>query len=186
MNEHQQPTPFKTLGSHLKYLREQMNKSVVEVSEAVEINQSTLERIEAGLERPSEDILLLLISHFGMKDQEAVQLWEMAGYDGAAPDRIRPESSLPPNSKSVVMLLALDVRTIYTDGVQINLNQAGVTMNFSQSTSQDQSMPVARLGMSYPQAQQVLRTLEQALLKWQYSQGPKRLPPSSGNSETKT
>jgi len=83
MSEQKQNTPpFKTLGTHLKYLREQVRESLAEVSGAVEIDVNVLERIEQGFERPSEDILLLLISHFAMPDQEAVQLWELAGYDG--------------------------------------------------------------------------------------------------------
>src|SRR5438309_12010771 len=83
MNEPQGANaPFKTLGTHLKYLREQSNESLAEVSGAVEIAEDALMRIEDGQERPEEDILLLLINHFAMPDQEAVQLWELAGYDG--------------------------------------------------------------------------------------------------------
>jgi hypothetical protein len=52
-------TPFKMLGSHLKYLREQLQESLMEVSGAVEIETETLYRIEQGVERPTEDILLL-------------------------------------------------------------------------------------------------------------------------------
>ncbi len=73
--------PFKTLGTHLKYLREHSSESLAEVSGAVEINEDIMERIEQGVERPSEEILMLLISHFNMQDNEAVQLWELAGYD---------------------------------------------------------------------------------------------------------
>ena len=51
--------PFQPLGGHLKYLREQSHQSLAEVSGAVEIDESALERIEAGLERPAEDVLLL-------------------------------------------------------------------------------------------------------------------------------
>jgi transcriptional regulator with XRE-family HTH domain len=85
-------TPYKSLGSHLKYVREQSRQSLMEVSGAVEIDQRSLERIEAGIERPAEDILLLLISHFGVADREAVQLWELANYDSDMPDQIRPEA----------------------------------------------------------------------------------------------
>lgn len=58
----------------------------MEVSGAVEIDEKRLKRIEAGIERPAEDILLLLISHFGVADREAVQLWELADYDSDMPD----------------------------------------------------------------------------------------------------
>lgn len=171
-------TPFKTLGTHLRYLREQSNESLAEVSGAVEIDEPSLERIEAGLERPAEDILLLLISHFGMQDQEAVQLWELAGYGGEVPDRLRLQDDIHPGSKSIVMLLALDMRTIYTDGLDITTSPTGLTMNFSQASGQDHPMPVARLGMSYEQAEQVMQTLQQALLRAKYLRGPKSLPPT--------
>jgi len=42
----EQHVPFKTLGSHLKYLREQSSESLAEVSGAVEIDESMLEDIE--------------------------------------------------------------------------------------------------------------------------------------------
>lgn len=164
-------TPFYQLGNHLKYLREQLQESVMEVSGAVEIDSDDLQRIEQGVERPSEDILLLLIQHYNMQDQEAVQLWELAGYDG---DDSPHKSKLDANtaallqSKQMVMLLAIDVRTMYSDGVDININQAGLTMNFTQTTGDNQHMPVGRIGMSYEQATQVMKTLEQALLRAKY------------------
>ena len=83
--------PFITLGRHLKYVREQLHQSLAEVSGAVEIDEQSLERIEAGRERPSEDILLLLISHYGVENQQAVQLWELAEYDAAAPEQLRAD-----------------------------------------------------------------------------------------------
>lgn len=170
--------PFQPLGGHLKYLREQSHQSVAEVSGAVEIDEISLERFEAGLERPAEDILLLLISYFDMKDQEAVRLWELAGYNGEIPDQIRPNDETVLNPKNVVMLLAMDMRTMYTDGLEVVTNQAGVTLNFAQSAGNNKAMPVARLGMSYEQANQVIKSIEAALLRAKYDNGPRLLPPS--------
>jgi hypothetical protein len=174
--------PYKTLGTHLKYLREQSNQTVAEVSGSVEIDDEVLERIEAGLECPSEDILLLLINHFNMRDQEATQLWELAGYDAPAEENAHVIDGTP-TQKQVIMLLALDSRTVYTDGVDITCNQAGVTFTFTQSTGQAQTSPVARLGMSYEQAGLVAQTLQTALLQAKYLRGPKALPPSSKASK---
>jgi transcriptional regulator with XRE-family HTH domain len=176
-----QNLPFIALGKHLKYVREQSQQSLSEVSGAVEIDEKMLERIESGEERPAEDILLLLISHFGVQDQEAIQLWELANYDGEMPDQIRSESiGFHPGNKPVVMLLALDMRTIYSDGLDINCAKAGLTLNFTQvSGRQAHPVPVAKVGMSYEQAEQVLITLEKALLKARYLRGRKSLPPKS-------
>ena len=174
--------PFITLGQHLKYVREQSRQTLAEVSGAVEIDEKRLQRIESGEERPAEDILLLLISHFGVQDQEAVQLWELAAYDSDMPDQIKPADALPSSNKSVVMLLALDVRTIYSDGLDISANQAGLTLSFTQATGQSQTTPVARVGMSYEQAEQVLGTLHRTLLQAKYLKNTKLLPPPTPES----
>jgi transcriptional regulator with XRE-family HTH domain len=167
--------PFQTLGSHLKYVREQSRQSLAEVSGAVEIEEEQLRRIEAGLERPAEDILLLLISHFGVQDREAVQLWELAEYNSDLPDDIRPDSNIA--GKPVVMLLAVDVRTMYSDGLEIAVSPGGVTLHFTQGGNQQQNS-VARIGMSHNQATEVINSLEKALLKAKYLGEHKLLPPS--------
>lgn len=179
-------TPFKMLGDHLKYLREQLKESVVEVAGAVEIEANELQRIEQGVERPSEDILLLMIQHYDMQDHEAVQLWELAGYDGdTSPHRIKSESKSPIlHDKQMVMLLAMDMRTMYSDGVDININQAGLTLNFTQTNSNSQQVPVGKIGMSYVQATQVMKTLEQALLRAKYLSHQQHLPESSKENST--
>lgn len=169
--------PFTSLGKHLKYVREQLNRSLAEVSGAVEIDETLLEKIESGLERPSEDILLLLISHLDVQEQEAVQLWELAGYDGDVPEQFRPTIDVQ-SSKATVMLLALDMRTMYSDDLTIEQTPAGLTLNFTQSNGK-QASPVARVGMSYDQAEQVLSQLQQAILRGRYQNGPKKLPPTT-------
>lgn len=180
MNEQpKQQFPFRTLGTHLKYLREQSHQSVSEVSGAVEIDERTLERIESGKERPSEDVLLLLISYFDMQDQEALQLWELAGYDGDMDKTKRSEEPAHSLQKQIVMLLAVDTRTIYSDEMTAEANQAGITLTFSQAGGQKQALPVARVGMSYEQAEQVARTIQKTILQARYLRGPKALPPTT-------
>lgn len=177
-----QQKPYQTLGKHLRYLREQHSESLAEVSGAVEIDEKLLERIEAGQERPAEDILLLLISHFDMQDQEAVQLWELAGYDGDGPVSSQAEELLQDISngqKPVVVLLGIDGRTMYTDSVSIDADKAGIVMNFGQLNNKKQQQTVAKLGMSYEQAQEVLKQLQYALLRGQFERDPKSLPPST-------
>lgn len=178
--------PFKTLGTHLKYLRERNSETLAEVSGAVEINEDSLERIEIGHERPSEEILMLMISHFNMLDAEAVQIWELAGYDRrTSPDLIGMNiAEEMQTGKPMVMLLAIDIRTQYTDGVEVSLNKAGVVMTFTQAGGQGQTQAVSRVGMSTQQAEAVLSALEQALLQARYHR-PKGLPaPQLPNPET--
>lgn len=177
--------PFQTLGTHLKYLREQSNESLQEASGAVEIDTEALQRIEAGTERPTEDILLLLIQHYNTHDHEALQLWELAGYDGnEAPQKVRLEDLLGPNgSKQVVMLMTGDTRTMYSDGLDVNINQAGLTLTFTQTGGNGRHTPVGRVGMSYDQAVQVMKTLHEALVKADNVRRPKGLPAPRDDSE---
>lgn len=175
----EQNAPYMTLGKHLKYVREQAQATLAEVSGAVEIDEAMLERIEAGQERPAEDILLLLISYFNIQDQEAVQLWELAGYDGDMPDKMRAtDDAVQLGNKAIVMLMGMDSRTLYTDGLDIICNPAGITLQFTQGAANG-PQTIAKLGMSYDQADLVLKNLQDALLKASFLRQHKQLPPQS-------
>ncbi len=177
MNKSNQP--YVSLGSHLKYVREQAKQSLEEVSGAVEIEQDLLARIEAGMERPDEDVLMLLISHFKVQDGEAVQLWELADYESEMPEEIRFSPDPSQVGKQTIMLLAMDIRTLYSDSLDVVANSAGATLSFGQSMGPNHTVPIARIGMSLDQTEQVIRQLEQVLLKLKYGGNKKLLPPSS-------
>jgi transcriptional regulator with XRE-family HTH domain len=184
VQEHQNLPPFKTLGTRLKYLRERSQESLAEAAGAVEIDADKLERIEEGVERPSEEILMLLMSHFNMQDTEAVQVWELAGYDrrlGPDVSMGTPEEIL--SGKSVVMLLALDMRIQYTDGVDISADKAGVTMTFTQAGGNGTSQPVSRVGMSLEQAEAVARALQHSIIHVRYGKGLPAPKPKSGDDK---
>jgi transcriptional regulator with XRE-family HTH domain len=167
--------PYKNLGIQLLRLRQSRQETVAEVSGAVEIEPSALERMEQGVELPTEDILLLLISHFNIRDDEAVRLWEMAGYDH---DERGPEQQAPHAGKQpVLMVLGLDSRIVYSNGINVSADPSGVVMSFMQyADPTQQAVAVSRVGMSREQAEQVLETLQQALLRDKYASGPKSLP----------
>lgn len=173
MNSERQSTPFGPLGAKLKTIREKRNESVAEVSGAVEIDEQMLQRIEQGNERPSEDILMLLISHFGMQDDEASVLWQLAGYD--QPSDMSSAGDHTPNNRTMVMIMAVDPRIVYSDGVQIIANGSGVVMNFGQGTGTPQALVTARVGMSRDQAAMVLKALQNVL----HPPAPRQLPPST-------
>lgn len=172
-------------------MRQRLQESLGETSGAVEIGVEQLDRYERGSERPSEDILMLLISHFNLQDDEAIRIWEMAGYDSNArpfADDYRDDAEPSGSSGNQhsngrhpvqVMLLALDNRILYTNGAEIITDETGVVVNFSQSdgNNSQNSNTVARVGMSHTQAEQLLQTLQRALLHKKYLSGPKQLPP---------
>lgn len=178
MEEPKRQAPFQTLGTRLKLIRENRRESLAEVSGAVEIDTELLERIERGEERPSEDILMLLISHFDIQDTEAVQLWESAGYSqpigGDERGRLPADHAI---SKPTMVLLAIDARVLYSDSVSISGNNQGLVMHFAQAAGQQRPMPVARVGMSYEQANEVLRVLQRVLLHHRYLPAQRLLPP---------
>lgn len=202
-SNHPYTPPHKSLGRFLKTMRQRLQESLGETSGAVEIAVEQLDRFERGAERPSEDILMLLISHFGLPEDEAVTVWELAGYDR----RARPfsdsdhghghddrddyddykDSAQQRQQPMHIMLLAMDNRVLYTNGVEIVTDTAGVVLNFTQgdlagNTSSQMPAPVSRVGMSYDQAEHLLQTLQRALLHKQYLSGPKQLPPTSSPS----
>jgi hypothetical protein len=168
--------PYEVLGKHLKQFREQRRESLLEASGAVEIDAELLERFENGHERPSEDILMLLINHFEIQDSEAVQVWESAGYDSDSGNLGRRQ--LDGMEKAAVLVLAMDARTVYSDGVVIDANTAGLVMGFTQAGTNGGQQSVARVGMSYEQAERVLASLQQAILYGKQAGKPRRLPPS--------
>jgi transcriptional regulator with XRE-family HTH domain len=159
-------SPYQSLGKSLKELRHRANESLAEASGAVEIDVRELAGFELGKTRPSEDVLLLLISHFGAKDDEAVKLWEMAGY---GMDKI-PATHMA-NSDSQMISNSEAGRVLYTDIVDVMVNNYGVVMNFMQGGPKDSTRSVARIGMSREHAKSVLKILEVTL-----SQTEKKLP----------
>lgn len=172
--------PYEPLGSQLKSLREDSRESVAEVSGAVEIEEKDLAKIESGVERPTEDILLLLISHFGIQDDKAAELWQLAGYDREHDhdhdhdDRSDDASQAARNT----MMIMIDPRVMYSDQVEIVANKQGVVMNFAQVGGQNgQPLTVGRIGMSQQQAKIVMGLLHQAL--YEIENSTKRLDDGS-------
>jgi len=181
----QLPPPFANLGSQLKVMREKRQESLAEVSGAVEIDIDSLSRIERGSERPAEDILLLLISHFAIKEDEATKLWELAGYDQSQ----LPVSHMANDSSGQVaqsvMVMPIDARVVYTDMVHVMANNYGVVMNFMQGTGPGgQPLAVARLGMSKEHAKSVLEVLRRTLVESEQKALPPASSDASGQSES--
>lgn len=175
MSDEQATPPFKTLGEKLKTIRQKLHESMSEVSGAVEIDEKQLERIEQGNERPSEDILLLLINHFGMQEDDAANLWQLAGYDH--PHDHSHDHDHDQQNRAMVMIMAVDPRIIYSDGVQITANNVGVVLNFSQGNGGSQPLTTAKVGMSREQAYGLLHTLQRTLEQSK----PRQLPGGSGD-----
>lgn len=187
---HPYQPPHRSLGNKLKTMRQHRQESLGETSGAVEIEVEQLDRFERGAERPSEDILMLLISHFGMNDDEAAGIWQLAGYDnGSFPFGDEPEASDQNrrNGQSGqhqhVVMLAFDQRVLYTNGAEIVADDNGVVISFGQQDGNGQPYAVSRVGMSYEQAAKLIEAMQKTLIHRRYMSGPKQLPPAAQDEE---
>jgi len=155
--------PYEAFGSRLKKIRERAKESIAEVSGAVEVDTSHLVNIEAGKTQPAEDIVLLLISHFALKEDEALKMWELAGYS----QKDTGITSIMANEKGLVQTAYVskeDAKILYTDMVHVNANQYGVVINFLQGLgANSQTMSVSRIGMSREHAKSLLKVLQKSL-----------------------
>lgn len=173
MNE----VPYKAFGDCLKEIREKAKESIAEVSGAVELDTTILTDIELGKSQPSEDVVLLLISHFALKEDEALRMWELAGYEQSRTGT-RSYFADETGQTETAYVTQGDVRIVYTDMVHINANKYGVVINFLQGLGpKNQPMAISRVGMSREHAESLIdvlrRTLEMS------AQQPKQLGKST-------
>lgn len=170
-------TPYRSFGEVLKKLRSSAAKSPAEVSSAIEIDEARLMQFEEGKQRPSEDILILLIQHFNLRDEQASELWKLAGYTGEPEEDLyfmNDESGSP--QAMTVGVTAHDARIVYTDMIQVMVNNYGVIINFMQGAGPgSQPMAVSRVGMSKEHARSVLEVLQKTLDQADSPPIPKRL-----------
>ena len=176
MSEDKNKQPYKMLGARLKTLRQSVYESLAEVSGALEIEATTLAKIEQGNLHPSEETLLLLMTHFAVKDDEATKIWQLAGYSEDKMPVSSATNEIQADTKPQVLIAANDARTVYTDQVHVMVNNYGVVMNFMQNGGSNQPNAVARVGMSRQHAESVLKVLQQTLEQSKVSQTPKILP----------
>jgi len=181
--------PFSSFGLALKNLRTKHNKTCAEVSGAVEIDVQKLLDFEEGKHRPTEDVLLLIIQHFDLIDDDAKDLWRLAGYTEPLDDSkyfINDDISDLQNAKTV-MISQQDARIVYTDMIQVMVNNFGVIINFMQGAGGGASpLAVARVGMSKEHAKSVIDVLAKTLQQAEEVDRktmPKQLPANTQNLE---
>lgn len=166
--------PYRSFGEVLRKLRSRASKTPAEVSGAVEIDESRLQSYENGEQRPTEDILLLLIQHFNLKDEQANELWKLAGYHGAPDESLYIQDEFGSSQQETVTINVQDPRVVYTDMIQVMVNNYGVVMNFLQGAGPgNQPLAVSRVGMSKEHARSIIDILQKTLD--QAEQPPKQL-----------
>lgn len=181
MSEKHTERPYKALGNKLKSLRVRLHESISDVSGAVEIDSDLLLRIEEGFIKPSEDILLLLMSHLDVQEEDASRLWKLAGYSTDAYET-RNDTDITANQPQVFMVLQQDSRVQYTDMVNVTVNDYGVVMNFMQKSGPGQPQTIGRFGMSKKHAHSMIKVLQTTLK--QAEQPSKQLKPKNTTDES--
>lgn len=157
--------PYHSFGEVLKKLRASASKTPAEVSGAVEIDVARLKAYESGEQRPSEDILLLLIQHYNLRDEQATELWKLAGYSGQPDEEQFFANDDAGNHQQITVgITPQDIRIVYTDMIQVSVNNYGVIINFLQGAGPgNQPLAVSRVGMSKEHAKSVVDVLKKTL-----------------------
>lgn len=153
---------LKMLGRNLRKQRERVHESLAEVSGAVEIDQEVLAQIERGDKRPSEDILLLLISHLDIAETEALKLWELAGFEAPSSERSEPspEELL---AKQLIMVVSPESKVLHSDDVTVQVTRAGLTLHVGQEAKDGTLNTVARVALNRDQAHKLVQDLAKTL-----------------------
>jgi transcriptional regulator with XRE-family HTH domain len=177
--------PFKSLGVELKRIRLRAKESVAEVSGAVEISDERLKSYEIGEQRPSEDILQLMITHFNLKDEESDSLWDLAGFNEKSQVTMAGSEDGMMHQPAI-MLLPIDARIVYSDSYKVTVNQYGVVMNFMQNAGPNgQPLAVARVGMSLDHAKRIAEILGQTIKTASEFPATKNLPAPKPEEDSK-
>lgn len=169
--------PHKSLGSKIKFLRQQWNQTLSKVSETLEIEEQALRAIEDGRTLPHDELLEIFISHFLLTDEQARELKQLADSEkGFGIDSLLSgiDDML---TKQIVMLMPADNKVIYTDSMQATVNDSGVVMQFMQQQKPGgQQVPISRIGMSREHAERMIKVLQDTLREYDLNQKPKLLP----------
>ncbi len=171
--------PHRVIGLRLKNLREQAKESLLEVSGAVEVELDLLQDIESGKCLPDEDVLLMLINHFKVSDQESMKLWELAGYGKVADKESMIDEQL---LKQITMIIPIDNKVAYTDSARVSSNINGVTIDFTLMVGNAKPQTVSKVGMSLEQALQLSKLIDMAV---QVAKQP-RMPLQLSSGEQKS
>ena len=152
------------LGELIKSLREQANETLSDVSDAIEVEEAEIAKLEKGELRPAEETLDLLIGHFSPAQSEEDKIWELAGFNDSPKES---DQNIPHMQMMTMTLLPFDPRIVYSDMVQVSVNNHGVVMNFMQVGGSlgpnKQPVAIARIGMSLEHAKSVVKLLSSAI-----------------------
>lgn len=151
---------YTAFGDYIRNIRKKRKESLAEVSGAVEIDTSYLNDMESGFLKPSEDILFLLISYFSLNEDEALKLWNLAGYDQSKFGRISLNNGV---KQEVITLSDNEPPIFYTDMVHVSANSHGVVIDFLQGHMNGKASTISRVGMSREHAKSFMALIKKTM-----------------------
>ncbi|MYB40017.1 helix-turn-helix transcriptional regulator [Candidatus Saccharibacteria bacterium] len=168
---------FEDFGVQLRKIRLDANKTIDDVSGAVELPTAKLELIEMGRVRPKEELIYLLANYFNLSFSKVQHLLRLAGYKKRKAGNAKSEfqslfSNLPgsKNYDSQQLFVAIsdlsEEKTVYTNETSVNVSKSGVVIEFLQSAAinrDNQPRTIAKVGMSIEHAYQLRDILQHAL-----------------------
>lgn len=164
MDRNNRSDRYTALGARLKFLREQWQQSVREVSDTLEIDEKMLHAYEEGKAAPPVDILDMLINHFLLTEDQAQDLRELAEEPREDVENILSGNMEEMLGRQLVMFLPIDSKVVYTDSMQAIVTDNGVILQFmQQSGANGQSIPISKVGMSRKHAEKVIEVLQNTL-----------------------
>ena len=188
MTDKDSERPYKAIGDRLKFLREQWQQSIKEVSNTLEIDEDTLKSIENGKVLPEIETLDMFINHFLLTEEQADDLRQLVDSTlGKSTDlnglNIGFEDML---AKQVVMYMPVDNKVVYTDAMNANVNDHGVILQFMQQMpGSKQPAIVSRVGMSREHAEKVIKVLRSTLEQYDTNRAKKSLPSPDNKKDKK-
>jgi DNA-binding XRE family transcriptional regulator len=156
----------KEFGVAIKAIRVAANETRHNVADAIEITLNDLKKIENGDVLPTENILEMFISHFSLRDSEALRLWELAGYSFKEELAMAfdDNSSNKNQPKELNIHVPHDMKILYTDMMHVSGNKYGIVINYIQGIGPTgKPTVVSRVGMSKEHAKSMLDVLKTSL-----------------------
>lgn len=181
--------PYRAFGAKIKHFRQQWKQSVSDVSGTLEIDEIFFKEIESGKVLPTENQLDMIINHFLLTKEQADELRTLAQMqtDQQNADQLigGVEDML---MKQLVMYMPIEQKVVYTDGMNVTVNQHGVVLQFTQNNgtnSKNKSNTVCQVGMSREHAEKVVEVLKKTLSEHDKNHKPKHLPSPNNQNKNK-
>lgn len=155
---------YSELGQVIRSHRLAADKSIEDLSGAIEVEPKFITDLEKGETKPPQDILLLIINHLDIEETDANKLWQLAGYNNQIADD--QNDYKPETTKDTTLTISLpdSLPVLYTDMVNVVSNKYGVVFNFVQGVGpKGQPTVVSRVGMSHEHAKSILEVLQKTL-----------------------